>query len=260
VGAASPAQEARSFRDQQWQYPRVRVAANEKDAALRKMFAEKNVAYPPKAILLRAFKQEAQLELWAAENVSLEYKLVHTYAICATSGVLGPKRRFGDEQVPEGFYELDWLNAQSNFYLSLHISYPNSADRILGSHSNPGGDIFLHGNCVTIGCIPIRDDGIKEVYWLAVLAHDEGQRRIPIEIFPARLTASALDALAKSHPNQPDLIAFWNNLREGYDLFEKSHRALAVSVARDGKYKFREETRAAALGPPTPIAPLDARN
>jgi hypothetical protein len=81
------------------------------------------------------------------------YALVKTYPICATSGRLGPKRVFGDEQVPEGFYELDWFNPQSNFYLGLHVSDPNESDRILGSRKNPGGDIFLHRNCVTIGCL-----------------------------------------------------------------------------------------------------------
>jgi murein L,D-transpeptidase YafK len=142
-------------------------------------------------------QQEARLELWALDNTGDSYTLVHTYAICATSGVLGPKRKFGDVQVPEGFYELDWFNPQSNFFLSLHISYPNSADRILGSHANPGGDIFLHGNCVTIGCMPITDEGIKEVYWLAVEVHAAGQRHIPIEIFPRELTEVGIQIACK---------------------------------------------------------------
>jgi len=50
----------------------------------------------------------------------------------------------------------------------MHINYPNAADRILGLRTNLGGTIYLHGNCASIGCIPITDDGIKEVYWLAV--------------------------------------------------------------------------------------------
>lgn len=241
LGSIAASQQAKSFRDEQFRYPRVRLAAREKDEALRRMFEEKKISYPPRAILFRAFKKEAPLELWASENAGNSYSLVHAYSICATSGVLGPKRKFGDVQVPEGFYELDWFNPQSNYFLSLHISYPNSADRIPGSHANPGGDIFLHGNCVTIGCIPITDDGIKEVYWLGVQVHAAGQRHLPIEIFPARLTANGLKTLAQSYPNQPELLAFWENLREGYDLFEKDHRALKISVASDGRYKFGEE-------------------
>ena len=164
--------------------------------------------------------------------------LVHEYRICTSSGTLGPKRRFGDEQVPEGFYELDWFNPQSNFFLSLHISYPNASDRILGSHKNPGGDIFLHGNCASIGCIPITDDGIKEVYWLAVLVHNQDQQHLPIQIYPARLTDEGMKALAASYPNQAALIPFWSNLKEGYDLFEKNRRVPRIKTRVDGTYSF----------------------
>jgi len=94
---------------------------------------------------------------------------------------------------------------------------------------------------VTIGCIPITDEGIKEVYWLAVEVHAAGQRHIPIEIFPGELTEDGFKWLARSHPNQPELLAFWSNLREGFNLFEKDHRALKVTVAGDGKYRFNEE-------------------
>jgi murein L,D-transpeptidase YafK len=232
--------EKQSFRDLQWKYPRVRTASKEKDEVLRRRLKEKGVAYPPHAILLRAFKKEAVLELWATDGEEKPYVLVHEYSICTSSGVLGPKRRFGDEQVPEGFYELDWFNPQSNFYLSLHISYPNAADRILGSHQNPGGDIFLHGDCASIGCIPIADDGIKEVYWLAVLVHSQGQQHLPIQIFPARLTNEGFQALAASHSNATRLVAFWSNLKQGHDLFEKTHRIARIKTRSDGTYIFAD--------------------
>lgn len=226
-----------SFRDQQWKFPRVRTAAQEKDETLKQLLGSHGLSYPPKAILLRAFKKEGELELWV-ENSKGTYILAKKYSICATSGILGPKRHFGDGQVPEGFYELDWFNPQSNFYLSLHVSYPNAADRVLGSKQNLGGDIFLHGNCVTIGCIPITDDGIKEIYWLSVLARDSGQMHIPIEIFPARLTAAGLDQLASAHRNQADLVAFWMNLKQGFDFFETHHQPPVVRVDGGGRYAF----------------------
>ena len=133
---------------------------------------------------------------------------------------------------------MDWFNPQSNFFLSLHISYPNASDRILGSHQNPGGDIFLHGNCASIGCIPITDEGIKEVYWLAGLVHNQRQQHLPIHIFPARLTDDGLKALATTHPKQPALIAFWSNLKQGHDLFEKTHRLPIIKTRGDGTYEF----------------------
>jgi murein L,D-transpeptidase YafK len=238
LAVPSSSEELKSFRDMQWKYPRVRTASKEKDEVLRQRFREKGLAYPPRAILLRAFKQEALLELWAADGEDKPFVLVHEYPICTSSGTLGPKRRFGDEQVPEGFYELDWFNPQSNFFLSLHISYPNASDRILGSRKNPGGDIFLHGNCASIGCIPITDDGIKEVYWLAVQARNLGQRHLPIQIFPARLTDEGVKALATTHGSQPELMAFWNNLKQGYDLFEKNHRLPRIKIRADGAYRY----------------------
>src|SRR6266478_5332333 len=234
----SSSEERESFRELQRKYARVRIASKEKDEVLRQRFKERALAYPPRAILLRAFKKEALLELWAADTEDKSYVLVNEYRICTSSGILGPKRRFGDEQVPEGFYELDWFNPQSNFFLSLHISYPNATDRILGSHKNPGGDIFLHGNCASIGCIPITDDGIKEVYWLAVQVHNRDQQHLPIQIFPARLTDEGLKALATAHSHQEALIAFWSNLKEGYDFFEKNHRLPRVKTRADGAYAF----------------------
>ncbi len=204
----SSSEEMESFRDLQWKYARVRIASKEKDEVLRQRFKERALTYPPRAILLRAFKKEALLELWAADTEDKSYVLVNEYRICTSSGILGPKRRFGDEQVPEGFYELDWFNPQSNFFLSLHISYPNTSDRILGSHQNPGGDIFLHG------------------------------QHLPIHIFPARLTDDGLKALATTHPKQPALIAFWSNLKQGHDLFEKTHRLPIIKTRGDGTYEF----------------------
>ena len=230
-----------SFREEQYRFPRVRVASNEKNDLLRQLFANKGLAYPPHIILLRAFKKEGQLEFWVQDSPGKPYALLKIYPICATSGSLGPKRRFGDEQVPEGFYELDWFNPQSNFYLSLHVSYPNESDRILGSRSNPGGDIFLHGNCVTIGCLPITDDGIKEVYWLAVLARTAGETHLPIEIFPARLTDHELDQLASERRAEPQVVEFWQNLKQGFDYFEKYRSPPTVHIGRSGKYVFTRE-------------------
>jgi len=225
-----------SLREEQWKFPHVRMAAREKDNSLKQLFAQRGLSYPPRELLLRACKKETTLELWAEDTPSHEYVLVKKYSICAASGRLGPKRRFGDEQGSRGIYELDGFNPQSNFYLSLHVRYPSESDRILGSRTNPGGDIFLHGNCVTIGCLPITDDGIKEVYWLAVLAKTSGQRHLPIQIFPARLTDRELEQLASEQRLEPQVVKFWANLKEGFDYFESHHRPASVRIDRSGKY------------------------
>jgi murein L,D-transpeptidase YafK len=123
----------------------------------------------------------------------------------------------------------------------MHINYPNAADRILGFRQNLGGTIYLHGNCASIGCIPITDDGVKEVYWLSVLVRDSGARHLPIQIFPARMSEQVFRELAKTHLGQPELVAFWTNLKEGFDSFEKAHGLAKVGVGKDGRYEFVQE-------------------
>lgn len=116
---------------------------------------------------------------------------VCTYPFCASSGILGPKRKEGDRQIPEGIYYINHFNPVSNFHLSLGINYPNPSDKILSDPAQPGESFYIHGNCVTIGCIPISDDKIKELYILAVEAYNNGQVKIPVHIFPDRLPNEA---------------------------------------------------------------------
>lgn len=239
AGELCAQQQSRSFRQEQLSHVRVQAAAKEKDAPWRALFAKKRMQFPPRRLLLLAFKRESTLEVWSPDGDSKKYVLMKSFPVCASSGQAGPKRRVGDGQVPEGFYEIDRFNPQSNFYLSLRVSYPNESDRILGSHGNWGGDIFVHGNCVTIGCLPITDDGIKEVYWLAVLARQAGQKAIPIWIFPCRLSDGGFRTLAEKHRQEPELVAFWGNLKEGFDLFEKERRVPMISVSQDGRYHFQ---------------------
>ncbi len=88
----------------------------------------------------------------------------------AFSGTLGPKLREGDGQIPEGIYGIDYLNPNSRFYLSLKVSYPNASDRArakVDGRVNLGGDIMIHGKAVTIGCVPVGDDAIEDIFYLA---------------------------------------------------------------------------------------------
>jgi murein L,D-transpeptidase YafK len=61
-------------------------------------------------ILLVTYKAEKQLEIYAKKKDETIYKLIDIYDICASSGELGPKRRQGDGQVPEGFYKIARFN------------------------------------------------------------------------------------------------------------------------------------------------------
>ena len=221
---------AESFKEQQLRFSRVRTAFKEKEQAAKDLFREKGISYPPREIFIRVLKKEAVLELWASN--ATDFVLVKEYKICSSSGELGPKRRMGDGQVPEGFYFISHFNPESWFYLSLKVSYPNESDRILGVRNHWSGDIFIHGNCVTIGCVPIEDEWIKELYLIAVEAKSAGQERIPVHIFPARMSGFQCEAGS-------NFCGFWSNMKEGFDFFEKNRRLPKISVNGKGKYIFR---------------------
>ncbi len=173
------------FKTDQLRYSRVRTAFAEKEKHLNEILSQKGLSTSQLQLAIFAYKNEKKVEVWATNTN--EYQLIKTYDFCSTSGSLGPKRQQGDMQIPEGLYHIDRFNPASNFYLSLGINYPNSSDR-MRANGNAGGDIFIHGDCVTIGCIPITDDKIKELYALCVLAKDQGQNHIPVNIFPFKMS------------------------------------------------------------------------
>ncbi|MGZ3457655.1 MAG: L,D-transpeptidase family protein, partial [Archangium sp.] len=184
----------------------------------------------------RAFKQERELEVWAGAR-GQPLRKVKTFPFCAASGDVGPKRREGDAQVPEGFYTLDQFNPRSQFHLSLRVSYPNDADRRQGS-APLGGDIFIHGACASIGCIAIEDGPIEELYLMVLEARARMKRDVPVHIFPRRLDAAGLAAL-EHHPRAtPELVAFWRGLEPGWRLFEQTRRPPRISVdPKTGAYR-----------------------
>ena len=226
--------------DEVGRQPRVRAARAAAQPRLEALFGRAGLAYPPREVFLRVFKLEGELELWARNAGREEFALVQAYPVCASSGTLGPKRRQGDLQVPEGFYRVSGFNPWSRFHLSLRIDYPNALDRILGGGGDLGGDIFIHGSCVTIGCVPLRDGPIEEVFLAALDARAAGQGTIPVHIFPCRF-ATGWQRLGREAWRRPGLLEFWRNLQEGHDRFEKSRRLPKVSVDREGKYIFGEK-------------------
>ncbi|MEM9719558.1 MAG: L,D-transpeptidase family protein [Bacteroidota bacterium] len=129
----------------------------------------------PDRLIIVGLKQEQLLEVYAA--VKGEMKRLKVYPFTAMSGKLGPKLQEGDKQIPEGIYQIEYLNPNSAYYLSLKVNYPNSFDQKkaqLDNRSQLGGDIFIHGKAVTIGCIPIGDEAIEEVFTLGAHAYAQG--------------------------------------------------------------------------------------
>ena len=216
-----------TFREEQLRFERVRNAYELKSTKVKKILALNGMESFEYDLFLRAFKKEETLEVWVKAKDQSQYQLIWEYAFCKNSGMLGPKRKEGDYQIPEGFYEISIFNPKSKFLLSLKVNYPNASAKILSDKETPGSDIYIHGDCQTVGCIPITDEFIQELYIFAV----EGKNNnniIPIHIFPSKKweTLTGSDGLQ----------SFWNNLKVGFDFFEKNKNLPKVSVDKNGRY------------------------
>jgi len=221
-----------NFKTTQSKFERVEKAYDEKWETLQKFIRAADFS-SDYSMLINAYKAEGKLEVWLKDNSDEQYKLFRTYDFCAHSGTLGPKVIEGDGQTPEGFYYINVFNPMSSFHLSLGVNYPNSVDLArTGKYKKPGNDIYIHGNCVTVGCIPLTDEKIKEVYILAVEARNSGQKKIPVNIYPFKMTDGNMKKYLKQFPTQ---LAFWKTLQLGYLAFEKDKNAIKFKEAK-GKY------------------------
>jgi murein L,D-transpeptidase YafK len=181
-------------------------------------------------ILIRLFKQEAELEVWKQDR-SGRFALLKTYPICRWSGDLGPKIREGDRQAPEGFYAISpaQMNPQSAYYLSFNTGYPNAYDRSLG---HTGSELMVHGDCSSRGCYAMTDEQIAEIYSLGRESFFGGQKSFQFQAYPFRMTALNM----ARHRNSPHM-AFWKMIKEGYDHFEVTRQEPKVDFC-EKKYVF----------------------
>lgn len=208
-----------------------------KDLYLQKEFVNKNMNWPPKKVFIRVFKYDKELEVWTSD--STEYTLFKRYKICLLSGDLGPKRKEGDLQVPEGFYYINDFNYYSNYYLSLGINYPNKSDRILSLYKDLGGLIYIHGECVSVGCIDVGNDSIDEIYTLCRVVKNNGQDSIPVHIFPVNYNnLKSLYYLDFKLKSKPKLIEFEKNILEGFNFFDESKILPSIFIDGKGMYNY----------------------
>lgn len=226
-----------SFIDYQKSLPRPGEALKRKEDTLRKQFETRKLLWPARYVYIRSFKYDSQLEVWVKNDPKDQYQLFKTYKVCVLAGTLGPKRMEGDYQVPEGFYYINEFNPRSTYYLSLGINYPNASDMVLSDSLRPGSAIYIHGACVTVGCIPLTDQYIDELYILAAHAKNQGQDFIPVHIFPVRFnvkkSVAYLDNLTK---DDPALKKFSERLEEAFDYFDKFRQLPVVMIGENGEY------------------------
>jgi murein L,D-transpeptidase YafK len=198
--------------------PKLVAAMTEKDMDLQS------------PILVRLFKQEAELEVWK-QTRSGQFALLKTYPICRWSGDLGPKVREGDRQAPEGFYSINpsQMNPQSAYYLSFNTGFPNAFDKVLG---RTGSQLMVHGDCSSRGCYAMTDEQIAEIYSLGRESFFGGQRAFQFQAYPFRMTPVNM----AKHRNNPNM-AFWKMIKEGYDHFEVTRQEPKVDFC-EKKYVF----------------------
>jgi len=157
-------------------------------ARLEPHFKKAAISYPPHELIFVGLKEEKVLEIYAYDSTN-DFKFVRAYSVRAASGVVGPKLREGDRQVPEGIYKIELLNPNSSYHLSLRVGYPNAFDRAQAAKEGRmklGGDIMIHGAAVSIGCLAMGDEASEDLF---VLAADTGIERIKVILSPVDFRA-----------------------------------------------------------------------
>ncbi len=198
---------------------------------LKKEIARKGIDVDEIKIFLRAFKKEEILEVWISGG-NEKFQKLRTYPFCANSGTLGPKRKEGDYQIPEGLYHINIMNPWSQFHLSMGLNYPNKSDKIRSDYTSLGSDIYIHGGCMTIGCIPITDKNIKELYTLVNLSKKETSKT-PVHIFPFRMSNWNIKRNVRKFPENQ---SFWQELKPFYDSFENKKLIPSFYINSSGEY------------------------
>lgn len=188
-------------------------------------------------VMLRIFKETSELELWVEKGDA--YVLFATYPICHWSGTLGPKLREGDKQTPEGFYTVTkrQLHHLGRWPRAIDLGFPNAFDR---AQKRDGSYILMHGGCSSVGCFAMTNVVIGEVYGLAQSAIANGQRHMPVHVFPFRMT----DANVAAHEGDP-WSEFWVELGRAYHSFERTRRPPRISVCK-GRYVVEDAPPKAA--------------
>lgn len=223
-------------REKEMNFTRVREAYTDKGKTVDKNLAAHSISRDSLRIYLRAFKTEKIIELWAKNISDNTFILVKEFPICDMSGFVGPKRRYRDLQVPEGFYRISGLNPFSKYYLSMKINYPNASDSTRGIRGHLGNNIFIHGSCISSGCLAITNERIKELYVYCIEAYNSGQEEIKITIFPAKLNDAKYSGLISNFSRDKDKTSLWTDLKKSYDLFNQTGLQPEIKFLPDGTH------------------------
>ncbi len=232
---------------------------------LQTKLAASNFNKFPKYITFRFFKLEREFEIWGAESINDSLRLLCTLPVCSADFEPAPKLNEGDGKTPEGFYECTvyygskysfmWIKLNTNEVdnfgqvndgssFKICINYPREIDRartkeFIDINTSPGGEICVHGNCVSAGCISFRNRNFLPVYCFAVNHNQVKYGKVLIQIFPFRFTDDLIENYSNSYQKmeKEKLVDFWENLQQGYNLFNSTKHAIKVST-KNNMYFF----------------------
>jgi murein L,D-transpeptidase YafK len=225
-----------TFKKLQLKNKNPQIAYREKEKNVQQMLIDNNIDYNSVEVFFRVIKLEQIMEVWAKDRTKNQtFKLIKKYNLCVTNNP--DTLRKIDLLVPESFYYIAKFNPDNPYFIRMEINFPNESDKKRG---RTGGDIAIHGGCFSTYCTPFTDDDIKEIYIFAAEAKSKGQKNIPVHNFPFRMTDENTEKFKKDKRYSSDIkrITNWDNMKYGFQYFEKNKTLFDYTVDGKGKYIY----------------------
>jgi murein L,D-transpeptidase YafK len=227
-----------TFKKLQLKNKNPQIAYQEKEKVVKQLIIDNKIDYSSFEVLFRVIKQEQILEVWARDRIGNDkFKLIKTYSLCVTKN---PDTLRGiDLLVPESFYYIAKFHPDNPYFIRMEINFPNESDKKRG---RSGSDIAIHGGCFSTYCTPFTDEDIKEIYIFAAEAKAKGQKNIPVYNFPYRMTDENTEKYKKDkrYSNDTKRITNWDNMKYGFQFFEKNKTLFNYTVDEKGKYLYKD--------------------
>jgi murein L,D-transpeptidase YafK len=233
-------QQQHTYKEQQLMHEPVKKAYQLYEADILANLKKKEIKPATLDVLLRVYKEERMVELWAKNKTDSAYVLTDQFAITSLTVHLGPKKTEHDHQISEGFYYIDKLNPLTPLPMSTRINFPNVADKIIQGNPDLKGSVSICNEEKAKGNIQLAKNDLQKLYVYLVETKNNGTVYIPIHIFPFRMTADNMEMKTKQYSEDLALIRFWLNIEPGYSLFEESHQLPEYSFSRGG-YWFNSQ-------------------
>jgi murein L,D-transpeptidase YafK len=225
-----------TFKKLQLRNKNPQTAYQEKEQTVKDLLETNKIDYNTLEVFFRVIKQEQILEVWAKDRqMNKTFKLIKTYQLCVTKNT--DTLRGIDLLVPESFYHIAKFHPADPYFVRMEVNFPNESDRKRG---RTGGDIAIHGGCYSTYCTPFTDDDIKEIYIFAAEAKSKGQKNVPVHNFPFRMTDENVQKFKQVKRYSSDLkkITNWENMKYGFQYFEKNRKLFDFTVDSKGKYLY----------------------